>query len=293
MTLSLENHSLIYKSGLRFKGDSAYEHSTLGHPIRQERSYQNESAYKQGKLQAKSVQNKSVNTSIKTTAAENCNGRLSFKGSAVDEAGNKIGGPIMQAIAKNKLTQKFVKMADQKMLVFDALVALAITCTLRPLSIMLLPSDKKDVDKNKKAAAHSISSGVIGYVFSLALTTPLQAAFKKVKGNHAKYLTKKGQEFFAGKIKFDSKKSPKPNNKKDIAETTEKFFSRIAEMCFVPIRAAMTVAFLPVVDKAIISKVFGPSEEKKQPINPAIYFKGGELPTDSFKKFREGKAKIA
>ena len=84
--------------------------------------------------------------------------------------------------------------------------------------------------------------------------------------------------------------SPKPNNKKDIAETTEKFFSRIAEMCFVPIRAAVTVAFLPVVDKAIISKIFGPSEEKKQPINPAIYFKGGELPTDSFKKFREGKA---
>ncbi len=228
-----------------------------------------------GKLRNSSVlsqnQEKSVNKSINTTAVNNYSGRISFQGGAAPAA-MEIGGRFMQGIAKNKLVQKFVELADKKVLVCEAAVALLINCTLRPATIMTFPSDKNDYKKNKKAAAKSIASGIAGFVTAQVLTSPLNKAVEKMSKNPAKYLLTENAL------------------KQGLNRSTKTVLSQGFAMGLSPLRATLTVALLPIIDKNIISKIYGDNEDSKQDyMMNHLYLRGSEMATDTFKKFREGR----
>ena len=73
-------------------------------------------------------------------------------------------------------------------------------------------------------------------------------------------------------------------------ETPERVVQKIFEMAMIPVRAALTVALLPVVDKNIISKIYGTQDDNKRGYIPAqLYFQGVDKNSDTFKKLMEGK----
>lgn len=80
----------------------------------------------------------------------------------------------------SKQVKKFLILAQENQVVYSAGFALLLTCLLRPASIMALPSDKRNKDDKKYAAAHSIASGVIGFTISSIVANPISAAVKKV-----------------------------------------------------------------------------------------------------------------
>ena len=292
MSLKILNNSFVHKTLDRHKVDRFCEKAEKGHSgsVRTQMdtatAMQGTNAARlKGKLHysiVPSLQEKSVNRSIRTTAVENYSGRLSFGSAKTKTISNGID-KVLTAISKNKYAQKFIEMADTNMLVFDAAFALLINCTLRPFTIMSLPSKKKDHEKNKKAASKSIASGVMGFVCAQALALPLQAAMRKINANQAKYMTK-------NTIKHWNTEITKSKNKKEkLGKTTEKVIQRGFEMLMIPVRAGLTVALLPIVDKHIISKIYGSSDESKLDYKMSrLYLKGSEIPTDAFKRFREG-----
>ena len=289
MSLTVLNDSFLNKSYKRYKLDSYAETGSRHLSCKRMESgvrLQSTGAPKsKEKLNhtVPNLQEKNVNKSTNTTAVENYSGRLSFKGSK-QQAAAKIGGPVMQSIAKNKLVQSFIKMADKNMLVFEAAVSLLYTCALRPLTIMSLPADGKDRKKNKKAAAKSISSGVISYLCALAISLPLKGAMSKIVAHPEKYLTKNARKFYTGSENVETLHNA------PMVKTTEKVFQKMFEVAMIPVRAGLTVSLLPVVDKNIISKIYGNSDDQKADFfSTHLYLKGAQMPTDEFKKFREGR----
>ncbi len=314
MSVNSVNHSLIYKSVHRFKGAGDYREMSSGHLMQAEHEkydYSNGVRADKSKFlwnnahTDKTNLNDSVNKNVNTTAENNFSGRLSFKASATSKA-PEIGGKFLQNLAKNKMVIKFVELAEKNMLLFEAAFALLITCGLRPATIMSLPTaNKADKEKNKKAAAHSIASGIIGYGFALLVTTPIAAALTKINKNPAKYLNKANREFLATLDKAATDKKIAENLQKGIKGVSEKqavaanamktVFTKGSEILLIPLRAAATVALIPVADKLILNKLIRkPKEENKVSTqlpyytNSAIYFKGTESASQAFKNFREG-----
>lgn len=89
-------------------------------------------------------------------------------------------GPHSKSIYKNETLKKFFLKADKTQVLFQAGFALFLTCALRPLTIMALPSDKKNVDDKKYASAQSMASGILGFVLAFILSDPIAKAAKKI-----------------------------------------------------------------------------------------------------------------
>ena len=117
---------------------------------------------------------------------------VSFGGLSLSEV-NKVKQTRLWKFLNNKALEKFISMADASQTIFDAVFALGITCVLRPAAIMA-QSNEKNKEKNKKAASHSISSGLIGYGFAVALFSPLKKALNKLKA-HPEVFAKKAAKF--------------------------------------------------------------------------------------------------
>ena len=109
---------------------------------------------------------------------------------------------------KSKGFKAFLETATDNQPVFSAIFAVLLTCILRPAAIMGLPG-KKNKDDKKYAAAHSMASGVMGYILSLIIFSPLAAAMKKIGknpqkyiGDAAEYLGDKASKSFQGTKEF-------------------------------------------------------------------------------------------
>ena len=150
--------------------------------------------------------------------------------------------------AQNKHVHSFLRLADSSQTVFDALFALLITCGLRPAAIMAQANDKNR-EKNKKAASHSISSGIIGYGFAVAIFSPIKKGLDKIRRNPEIY-AKKAEKFFTY------------NGTKKMAAS--KRFQTFTMLCnYVPqvitasFRSAITIGMIPYIDKYILNKILG------------------------------------
>lgn len=154
----------------------------------------------------------------------------------------------VQKITNSKIWQlfnsswfkKFIATADSSQTIFDAIFALGITCVLRPAAIMAQSSEKTR-EKSKKAAAHSISSGIIGYGFAVALFSPIKAALDKLKKN---------PEVFAKKAEAFLKSSKN-------AQTFTMLLNKSTEVLTASVRSAVTIALIPIIDKYLLNRIFG------------------------------------
>ncbi|MCD7878496.1 MAG: hypothetical protein LUG16_01025 [Candidatus Gastranaerophilales bacterium] len=106
------------------------------------------------------------NDQISTTIKRNSDGRASFKG----------GEPLLH---------KAANFASYSPLVAEALFALFVTCSLRPLTIMATAKTEEDKEKCSYQAAKSVSTGLIGLAMSALIGTPVAKATKKAQQNGA------------------------------------------------------------------------------------------------------------
>ena len=165
-----------------------------------------------------------------------------------------------------------------------SLIALFYAVGLRPAAIMSLPG-KKDRDDKIYASGHAMASGIIGFVFSSIVMSPLDAGSKKVKDEAAKiqkriadarekgisltteelikdskYLNEKFIKIF-GKVK-DGKVSKFQNK---MFENTVKILEFAPDTLFFGIMKAMlTIALIP----PILKYVFGVEKKSSKQAQP-------------------------
>lgn len=185
---------------------------------------------------------------INTTDGFDTAGRVSFSG-----APTKTVETFAEKFVKHPWFEKFCKMADENSAVTEAVGALFITCFMRPAAIMAMP--QKDVDKNRKAASHSIASGITGLVFAKIAYEPFSAAMKKIKADlkdngGKKYLQEKAQAFLNEGKELLTKSSDDTKNYKIFNQ----FVTYGPKVLTASILAAFTVGTMPYIDKYIIDK---------------------------------------
>lgn len=91
------------------------------------------------------------------------------------DAVKKTGG-----ITTKSLVHKFIQSADNSGL-YEGLIAPVLACFIRPISILSLPgSEKRD---KQYAASQSIATGIVSFVSSMLIYTPLDEAIKNVNKN--------------------------------------------------------------------------------------------------------------
>lgn len=167
--------------------------------------------------------------------------------SNVNFRGLPISSTKTWKFAQNKIVHKVLQMADSNQTVFDALFALLITCGLRPAAIMA-QSNEHNKEKNKKAASHSISSGIIGYGFAVAVFSPIKKGLDKIRKN-PEIFAKKAEKYFTynGTKKMSASKR---------FQTYTMMCNYIPQVVTASIRSAITIAMIPYIDKYILNKIF-------------------------------------
>lgn len=154
-------------------------------------------------------------------------------------------------IYNNPKVQKFLEKAADSQLVFSALFALLLTCTLRPLAIVALPGQKKNNDDKKYAAAHSIASGIIQYIITLIICSPIAAGLKKIGKNPMKFLNK-DKSSHLGDITSERFRASKDFN------AAKKIVNMVPDVILVIPKAILTIALIP----PILKYVFGLQKKK-------------------------------
>lgn len=92
-------------------------------------------------------------------------------------------------ILKNKKTLKMLEKISDHGTTFSAGTALALSLTVRPISIFLTPDTEKE---NKQyAAANSICSGLIKFAIVESIALPIENAVKNIDKNPNKFLSPK------------------------------------------------------------------------------------------------------
>jgi len=207
---------------------------------------------------------KGNNDKFNTTDGYNTAGRVNFTGAPA-----KAAQTTADKIVNNKYFKGFCEMANKNSAVTEAVGALFITCFMRPAAIMAMP--QKDVDKNRKAASHSIASGVTGLVFAKIAYEPFSAAMAKIKEdmekNGGKKYLGKAQEFLSAK----GKEVVKNGMKKTVTnyDCFNQFITYGPKVLTASILAAFTVGTMPYIDRYIIDKYI--LKNKPKPTDKPVF----------------------
>ena len=183
---------------------------------------------------------------------------------------NNLGQTWYDKTFRSKKFHRLVEIFEEKTVVAQALVALVVAGVLRPATNMAM-AGKDDREDSMYAAAHAISSAVIGFIVSSIVMAPFDKAFKKIKDNLKVYLgerTVEGKNGKPGKVlesladRFDVKeigmrKLEKSQPYKNIRKVTQMIPDSI--VLGIP-KAMLTIALIP----PILKYVFG-LEKKKAP----------------------------
>lgn len=146
---------------------------------------------------------------------------------------------------RSKVVKWVLDRAADKQLIFDAGFALILTCLLRPASIVLLPS-KKNKDDQKYAAAHSIASGIIGFIISNIVFLPISNAIIKMKNAPEKYISKKSM------LGMD-------NGKPVMNKIAKTYIDRLPDVLGSVPKGILTIALIP----PILEHAFGVKKRSK------------------------------
>lgn len=86
-------------------------------------------------------------------------------------------GGLGAKISRSSTFNSFLKLTHEHNIATSAFISLILAGALRPATIMALPG-KKDKEDKIYASGHSMASGVIGFIASVILTSPLDTAIK-------------------------------------------------------------------------------------------------------------------
>lgn len=93
-------------------------------------------------------------------------------------ANKMVSKKFFQNGLKSSGFNKFLKSSIENPGMFEALIALGITCTARPATVMVTPGAKKE-DK-QYAAAQSVASGITGLGFAYAIFDPIKQGLDNI-----------------------------------------------------------------------------------------------------------------
>lgn len=178
---------------------------------------------------------------------------VSFSGNPTAKVSEVAAKSFGDKILSSKTFGAILEYAEDHPISCNALFSLVLAGILRPATIMALPDEISGKNKKDKlnAAAHAVSSGVIGFISSTIIMSPFDAAMKKIKADPAKYLGK-GAEKYLGDLKAKGlTKTPKFKN-------VEKLIKMGPDIVIGIPRAWITIALIP----PILKYVFGIDSEK-------------------------------
>ncbi len=214
----------------------------------------------------------------------------SFTGQESKAAANVMKKTMGDKVLTSKWFNSLVTMAEKHNVATSALIALGLAGVMRPATTMALPG-KKDKEDKIYASGHAIASGIMGFVVSLILTSPLDDALTKCFEASEKSAGLKPLDFEKGEtIELMEKRSSKVLkdmfkkikdlgelniNATDIQKSQLKFLTKKKDamntlmktmpdwIIAVP-RATLTIALIP----PILKYVFGIEKKKKsaQPV---------------------------
>lgn len=172
---------------------------------------------------------------------------------------------FLDKILKSNWFGKFAQYSDAHNISTSALIALILAGILRPATIMSLPGDKDKEDKIY-ASGHAIASGILGFAFSTAITSPFDLSIKKIfddkkyQGAKFKALTEKIAELKGkGKLRTAAENA-EYHSLKLVRETMRTLIKNLPDWAIAVPRAMLTIALIP----PILKYVFGVEKKKKQ-----------------------------
>lgn len=186
----------------------------------------------------------------------------SFTGTGINRAAAKdfknLGNTFTDKIFRSKKFQNMVEIFENKTVVASTLVALVVAGVARPLTNLAMAGDK-DKEDSMYAAAHAISSAVIGFVISSIVMAPFDKAFRKIKEDPKKYL--QGLEELLDVKEIGKRKLEKSKPYKKISKVAQMIPDTL--VLGVP-KAMLTIALIP----PILKYVFHLEKGKKKGNQP-------------------------
>ncbi|MBO6088148.1 hypothetical protein J6P92_07400 [bacterium] len=197
------------------------------------------------------------------------------KGYNADNCGSFTGKSetatsFLDKILKSNWFGKFTKYSSDHNISTSALIALVLAGIMRPAAIMALPGDKDKEDKIY-ASGHAMASGIIGFIFSTAVTMPLDEAVNKMFGKNGEKFARKNKTFqkmskeIADLEVLEKAKTISEENAKKLKNLRAKkgalrtLVKNIPDWLIGVPRAMLTIALIP----PILKYVFGVEKKKK------------------------------
>lgn len=187
-----------------------------------------------------------------------------------------INGERVEKLCKSEKFKNMLEWADTYQVPFGAAFGLVLTGLFRPAAIMALPSEKKNIDDKKYAAAQSIASGVIGLAIASIIGNPFSDATEKVLANPDKYLSK-NKDYF----KVNSSES----------KTMKNYLKQIPDLIPAAPKAIITIAIIPPILKYVFGLEKGKKAVKTENVTnfSSLNFKSASLPQKKvFQNFNGG-----
>ena len=166
---------------------------------------------------------------------------------------NDLGETFSDKIFRSEKFKKLLEIFEEKTVVAQSLVALVVAGVFRPATNMAM-AGKDDREDSMYAAAHAISSAVIGFIVSATVMAPFDKAFKKIKAEPQKYL--KGLESLFDVKEIGKRKLEKSKPYKNISKVAQMIPDSI--VLGIP-KAMLTIALIP----SILKYVFGIEKKSK------------------------------
>lgn len=215
------------------------------------------------------------------------------------------GLSLGQRMMKSDWYAKAMGMVNDHNIASSAFMALILAGILRPATIVSLPG-KKDKEDKIYSAGHAIASGVIGFVASVILTSPLDTAVKNLFGakeildddGNVKQVIKGYDEYGSKRLKqiaedlkeFDGKEMTiELKKQKRLLKNSKNALKQISKnipdwVIGVP-RSMLTIALIP----PILKYVFGVEKKKAPAAQPVLAAVETTKPMiKSFNEFRGG-----
>lgn len=187
--------------------------------------------------------------------------------SGVKKHWKEFVGACGDKFKKSENVKKILSFANEHQLIFGASFALLLTCVLRPASIMVAPS-KKNKEDQIYASAHSIASGIIGFIISNLMFYPVENGLKKVTDGITN-IKKEIKEKPENEIKYPfglTKDSYLLKNEKQAAVATT-ILGRVPDILGSVPKGILTIVLIPPILKYCFGWEKKPSAVAKTPVD--------------------------